>query len=143
MTRFSIKRHEVVLTACLLFFMALSFWVYSEGRTMVETVHFSIRGSLAGLVLVSICAGAPLVLTLIVRSWSPVIRRYVISVFVVAICASLMGCLLSECWVRYDESRFDSESRHASGHVYSRSRAWPNGGCTLVYVKGAGIHATD
>lgn len=56
----------------------------------------------------------------------------------------LIGSLISEWWILRDETQFSEEVSKADGqNPYSRARAWPNQSCSLVFVPGKGIHATD
>ena len=54
----------------------------------------------------------------------------------------VVGSGLSEAWILRDESRFENEAARATA-TYSRPRAWPNQGCSLVFIPGKGVHSTD
>jgi hypothetical protein len=54
----------------------------------------------------------------------------------------IVGSLLSEAWILFDEARFKRETT-ASLVSYSRARAWPYRATALVYIPHRGIHATD
>lgn len=124
---------------------SVGFWLYSVGRTMRETVSFDSAalcfGLLLGVVLPSVVV-LPLLLARTVwpnlKLWTPP------SAFVALGLALLVGSLLSEWWILRDERKFSDEASKASlNSPYSRPRAWPNGTCSLVFIPGKGIHATD
>lgn len=123
----------------------VGFWIYGAGRTMRETVGFDIGSFGCGVLL---ALGLPYVLValfLIVRQLrpSPTVGCPP-SLLIVLSLALLAGSLLSEWWILRDETQFSTEvSKTAQSKIYSRPRAWPNSGCSLVFVPGEGIHATD
>jgi hypothetical protein len=80
--------------------------------------------------------GAALILRLLFRPLSELLNLWKTAALL------LVACTLSERWIISDETRFAVEASKASG-VFSRDRAWPNHGCSLVYIPGRGIHATD
>jgi hypothetical protein len=57
--------------------------------------------------------------------------------------ALLAGCIASESWISWDESRFAGEVAASPAIGHDRPRAWPNDRCGFVYVPGSGIHTTD
>lgn len=113
---------------------------------MCETVHFNFKvhaiGLLNGLVFPMLIIAPALLLAKIIWSeWKPMTFRLLV---MSAGAGLLCGCVLSECWIQVDETMFDSEiSKAAVGMPYTRPRAWPNQGCSLVYIPGSGVHATD
>jgi hypothetical protein len=124
---------------------ALGFWSYSGGRTLCETVGFDARTFAFGLLT---GVGLPLFIILPVLILKPMWSRkktgpasWLIALLVANL---LIGSLISEWWILRDETRFAEEVSKADGqNLYSRARAWPNQSCSLVFVPGKGIHATD
>jgi hypothetical protein len=61
--------------------------------------------------------------------------------------ATATSVLAGEIWMCVDEHEFNRQaSAYAAAGgtaVFARSRAWPIEDCSLVYVPGVGIHATD
>lgn len=122
--------------------IALGFWLYGVGRTMRETVHFSVWAMLSGILLSVLLPTLAAVLLrflgrLSVRAGSP--WPWLLTSFTVSL---VVGSGLSEAWILRDESRFENEAARATT-TYSRPRAWPNQGCSLVFIPGKGIHSTD
>jgi hypothetical protein len=111
---------------------------------MSETFHFNMRASVFGLTLV---VAVPLLILPILLSakklWLPG-RSWAASSWLAVLGMSLLvGSLISEMWILRDEARFSAEAAQANGNRYSRARAWPNQGCSLVFMPGRGIHSTD
>ena len=112
---------------------------------MRETVNLNTTAFLTGLFF---GVALPLVLVL----WLFIAKNLwfrekfwpVSSLFVPIAVSLLVGSLASESWILWDEARFSAEvSKAGGGNPYDRPRAWPNQGCSLVYVPGKGIHAID
>ena len=124
---------------------SLGFWLYGVGRTMRETVNFNTIASLSGLVLgVALPMVAALPLVIAKKLWFREKVWPVPSWFVAFAFCLLGGSLVSEVWILLDEARFSTEvSKTNSEAAYSRSRAWPNQTCSLVFVPNKGIHSTD
>ncbi len=125
--------------------LALGFWSYGGGRTLCETVGFDVRASVWGLLT---GVGLPLFIILPVIFFKPIwsggkIRpAFCLAALIVA--NLLIGSLISEWWILRDETRFAEEVSKTDGQsLYSRTRAWPNQSCGLVFMPGKGIHATD
>ena len=115
-----------------------AFWMYSILKSMGETLGFRIEIFLRDLSLVTL---APLLLTLPILP-TFVSRRRLTNFVSAIVAASIIGSAVAEATIFADERRFMSECQHRTG-LYSRPRAWPNGGSSLVYVPGRGVHATD
>ena len=123
----------------------IGFWLYGIGRTMCETFSFDLRASLLGLLLGLIVPLAIAVPVLLLRNLLSERKILAASWPMMALGIALaLGVLASEAWILHDESEFSAEvSKRGTGNPYARARAWPNGVCTLVYVPGSGMHATD
>lgn len=123
---------------------AVGFWLYGVGRTMRETVNFHASASISGLFLgvaLPLAVLAPLLIAM--KLWLRE-KPWPVSYLVVAFAASLLvGSFASECWILRDEARFSAEAANAGSNPYSRTRAWPNQTCGLVFEPGKGIHSTD
>jgi hypothetical protein len=120
------------------------FWLYSSGRTMTETVGLTLRGTAGGLLLVVLFAMFPITPLLLAGIWGSHARSWGALIFVAFSVAALNGSFFSECWILRDEVTFNVEIRKGLfANSYSRSRAWPNDGCSLVFIPGRGTHATD
>jgi hypothetical protein len=111
---------------------------------MTETFNFNMRAALFGLVLVFT---VPLLIlpTLLSakRLWLARKERAVSTWLGVLGVSLLAGCLISETCVLRDEARFSTEIAKENGNRYSRARAWPNQGCSQVFLPGRGIQSTD
>lgn len=123
--------------------VAGGFWLYGMGRTMHETVFFSsaatVSGLLFGFALPFALVSAGVLVAENLRASEKRHRRAIL----IGLGASLLiGSVASEGWILRDEAAFSAEVRSVSS-TYSRSRAWPNKGCTLVFIPGKGIHSTD
>jgi hypothetical protein len=123
-----------------------AFGLYGGLRGMSETFGFDARTS-GGALLVECDLGAPLVLAalLLVRF---VLRERMSgelqTVLVIGCCAgALVGTFASEALFLWDESQFLDEVTAHPGANHSRSRMFPHTDCSLVYIPGRGIHATD
>jgi hypothetical protein len=139
------KSRATLLVSAIVAGLGVGFWLYGIGRTMRENVNFDTTASLSGLLL---GVGLPLVVllpTLIVKKvWFPEKAWPMSSLLAAFAVALLAGSLASEWWILRDEARFSVEASKTNGGTpYSRSRAWPNQTCSLVFVPGKGIHATD
>jgi hypothetical protein len=139
------KTKTTTLVFAIVVGFAVGFWLYGIGRTMRETVNFNTTALLSGLIFGVALPLAVVLLLLIafklcfLERWWPVCLLFV--VFAVSL---LGGSLASESWILWDEARFSAEVSKANGrNPYSRPRAWPNQGCSLVFVPGMGIHSTD
>ena len=131
-------RIVVVLLGC-----ATGFWLYSVGRTMCETVGFNASALFYGLLLgVVLPLGVLLPLLIATTVWPVLKSRTPPLMFIRFGVALLLGGLLSEWWILRDERNFSTETV-ALDKPHSRPRAWPNSGCSLVFVPGTGIRATD
>ena len=124
--------------------LLVGFWLYGAGRTMCETVKFTAKASLFGII-----TGVLIPLTLITtiylanRVFLQHRKALLMTPFLVAFAISLIiGSFASEAWILFDENRFFAETSGART-LYSRPRAWPNHGCTLVFVPGEGVRSTD
>ena len=118
-----------------------AFYFYCVFRTLQETVGFHIYVSLrASLVLLFFLVPVCLLSLLIPKGKR---RRILILIAV----GWVLGCILGEAIILYDENEFRKEVNNyiltGEGEQYGRSRCWPNGTASLVYVKDRGIHATD
>jgi uncharacterized membrane protein YbhN (UPF0104 family) len=120
------------------FGFAVAFWLYGIGRTIHETVGINAAATFSGLAFGVCLPSVILVLVLVVRR-SFRKRRWAVALLILCL---LLGSLLSELSILHDEQSFRVEAG-AVNSVYSRARAWPNDGCTLVFVPGKGVHATD
>jgi hypothetical protein len=132
------------LISAVLLGLGEGFWCYGGGRTMIETFNFNVKASLVGLALVYLI---PLLILPILLSakklWLPG-REWPISSWltIFAVCL-LVGSMISEVCILWDEARFSGEVAQRNGNLYGRSRAWPNQGCSLVFMPGRGMHSTD
>ena len=120
----------------------IAFWLYGAGRTMCETEGLNIKASSAGLFL-SVVVPVSLVLPwLLLVNDVPALKSCSLKVAIGL--ALVIGSTLSECWILLDEASFSSQVRTGLPEDrFCRPRAWPNQGCSLVYVPGRGTHATD
>lgn len=139
------KANVFIRVLVIVLVVVVGFWLYGIGRTMRETVGFNVTALCSGLLL-----GFALPLTvflplLISRTVWPVLKSWTeLSSFRALVVALLIGCLLSESWILRDERKFSAETSQATlDRPYSRPRAWPNTGSSLIFVPGKGIHATD
>ena len=123
--------------------LVIGFWFYSIGRTMHETFYFSLAAFSSGMLLGFILPLASIVPLLVVkRFWFRERIWAVYSLFIVLSVSLLIGCLVSEAWILWDEACFSVEASKFDS-IYSRPRAWPNQTCSLVFIPGKGIHSTD
>jgi hypothetical protein len=130
----------------MVFFCLISFWLYGEVRTMCETVGPNTRAIGSGIFLGMVYPALITISALFVvrRFWTSLKPTSLLSIILGTAIGLLTGSILSECWIRADESRFVSEiHENGAGMHYGRARAWPNAGCSLVYIPGKGVHATD
>lgn len=140
------KARIALAMATMLSTCPLAFWLYGEGRTMCETIGLNTRAIIAGLLIGVYFPALTISLALFaVWRFRTGLKSMTLLSMILGIGIGLLtGSILSEWWILVDESRFISEMREApSGMPYGRPRAWPNEGCSLVCVPGAGIHATD
>ena len=126
--------------------LCIGFSFYAEGRTMGETVGLTWWGLRCGLFL-SLFLPVVFALPAAVAAkifWLNQKLWPLPKVFFAFTGALLIGSLASEAWILTDEARFAAEvSKTTKKVLYSRDRAWPNSGCSLVFVPGRGIHSTD
>lgn len=126
--------------------LPIAFWLYGAARTMCETVGFNTRSLVVGAMFGFV---APLLVVLSIlfalRMARASARPITLTGIASGACLGLLaGSLLSESWILADERSFDSEVRHAVPlSPYGRARAWPNETCSLVYIPGKVVHATD
>jgi hypothetical protein len=107
-------------------------------ETMTETVGFRLWTSVTSLCMLGFISSI---------FWFPFVLRRVSGFRAsrtsrLVICSLMIGSVLSEAWILFDEARFKGEAA-ASPDIYSRDRAWPNRAAALVYIPHRGIHATD
>lgn len=122
----------------------VGFWLYGVARTMRETVGFNATASLSGLFLGVVF---PLMLGVVLyianKVWGARKVRP-ISLLVAFVICLLVGSFTSEWWMLRDEAFFSTELTKIGPDIsYTRSRAWPNQTCSLVFTPGKGIHSTD
>lgn len=140
------KLRIALAMATTVFTCPIAFWLYGGARTMCETVGFSTRALIIGLLFGAVFPAVTASFVLfVVRSFWPRLRSTSLLSITLGIgIGVVIGSILSECWILVDESKFASEVREvAPGLPYARPRAWPNQIGSLVYVPGKGVHATD
>ena len=140
------KRHGAIALGTMGFACPLAFWFYGAGRTMYETVGLNIRAMAAGSFIGVICPTLMTISALFVlrRFWTNLKPMTLLSIILGLGIGLSIGSILSEGWILVDESKFASEVHESTSEQgYGRARSWPNEGCSLVYVPGRGIHATD
>jgi hypothetical protein len=139
------KPRATLLSLAIIVGLGLGFWLYGVGRTMCETVGFTTRASLFGLLL-SVVLPRVFALSLFIAKnlwWREKVWP-VTTLCIVFGVSLLVGSITSEFWILGDEKKFAAEvSRVSKDNLYSRPRAWPNQICSLVFMPGKGIHATD
>jgi hypothetical protein len=137
------KATVVVRIVVALLGFVVGFWLYGVGRTMRETVGFNATALFCGLLSGVVLPLALVLPLLLARTVWPVLKWWIPhSMFITLAAALLIGGLLSEWWILHDERKFSIETL-ALDKPHSRPRAWPNSGCSLVFVPGKGIRATD
>jgi len=125
--------------------VALVFWLYGEVRTMQETVGFNgattIKAVLFNFITLIVIANLLLFLSKILSV--KLMRWWLILMLFSG--SMILGSSMAEVWILLDETRFKNEilASPDMSIPQSRSRAWPNHGCTLVYIPTKGIHSTD
>ena len=132
--------------ATMVFTCPIAFWIYGEVRTMCETVGLNTRATGSGIFLGMVYPALITISALFVvrRFWNSSKATSLLSISLGIGIGLLTGSILSECWILTDESRFFSEIReNGTEKHYGRARAWPNAGCSFVYIPGKGVHATD
>jgi hypothetical protein len=123
--------------------VAGAFWLYGELRVMAETFGMAFR-SMGTSAAICFAAAAPFVA---VGGWFNRRRRG--RFLFLAAAVLIAGMATAEFLILGDEQRFFNEvsdrdvGTMKDGDIYSRDRAWPHRGTTLVFVKGKGFHATD
>lgn len=140
------KARMAFAMAAAAFSCTIAFWFYGNARTLCETIGFNVRALIAGLLLGVVFPALVIITVLIAgrRIWASLKPIPLIRIILTIVTGLLTGSTLSEGWILVDESHFASEIRQgASGIPYSRPRAWPNEGCSLVHIPGRGVHATD
>ena len=123
-----------------------AFWLYGEVRTMCETIGLNTRSIFASILLGMVYPALMTISALFVvgRFWSRMKASSLLSIILGMGMGLVTGGILSECWILADERTFASEiQQNGSGEHYGRARVWPNEGCSLVYIPGKGVHATD
>jgi hypothetical protein len=136
----------LLLPAVIVAGLAVGFWLYGGGRTMCETVGFTVPAFLFGLLLSVILPLILIVLPLLIAKnfWFREKAWPLSSLFMTFAVCLLIGSFASEVWILRDEAKFEDEVKHLDPETpYSRSRAWPNRTTSLVFVPNVGIHATD
>ena len=132
--------------ATMVFTCPIAFWIYGEVRTMCETIGLNTRAIGSGIFLGMVCPALITISALLFvrRFWTSLKSTSLLSIILGTAIGLLTGSVLSEWRILADESKFASEIReNGTGMHYSRARAWPNAGCSLVYIPGKGVHATD
>lgn len=140
------KVRTTLLVSAIVVGLAASFWLYGGARTMRETVSFDIVASVSGFVFGVLLPLVIILPPLLVakKLWHLEKGWRVPSWFIAFAICLLVGSLASEAWILRDEAQFSAEVSKTNKEVlYSRSRTWPNQTCSLVFVPGQGIHATD
>jgi hypothetical protein len=132
------KRLDITIVGIACF--ALAWWLYGIGRTMRETVMFTLSGSLSGAFLsflLPFVVAVPLI-------WFRTRKEGGASPlsFLVVAAALLAGSVVSELMILRDESLFMKEASRVK-RPYSRPRAWPNESASLVFDPQRGVHSTD
>lgn len=113
---------------------------------MCETVGLNSRSIVAGIFLGMVYPALVTISALFVvgRFWPRMKASSLLTIILGLGIGLVTGGILSECWILADESAFASEiQENGSGKDYDRARVWPNEGCSLVYIPGKGVHATD
>ena len=134
-----------VSPACVVVTVVAAAWgfvVYGAGRTMAETVGFSLRASAYGAFILAVLS-LPIVVSFGVAAWLLVPGGLSRSIYAAIAAGSLLGSAVSEAAILADEAQFESEVASNPSADRWRARAWPNEGCALGYVAGRGIHSTD
>ena len=122
---------------------AVTFHSYGMSRTMCETVGFDITAALKGFLFSGMLPLVALLSAVLAMKYFKFGRTYITWLLAIAFLLPLT-CVASEIWILSDEARFAAEvSKARPATAYGRPRAWPNQGCSLVFVPGAGIHSTD
>jgi hypothetical protein len=122
----------------------LSFYVYGAVRTMQENIGLAARPLLVSAAFPLVILAAAVAIVMAARSFTsgrPAISKRTIVLFAGG---WLLGCSASEACILNDERAFAHElSLRPRTESYSRPRTWPNEACSLVFIPGRGIHATD
>lgn len=124
------------------FSAAWAFVVYGDGRTMAESVGFSLGVSAGALLMLAIVA-LPVLVGLGVAAWLLVPGGLSRAVYAAIAAGVLLGSGASEVAILADEAQFAAEVERDPSTNHARDRSWPNRGASLVYVVGRGTHATD
>lgn len=137
------KRTLVIPIVTMCIGCAAGFWLYGAGRTICESTGLDGRAQLAGMLIgVVLPTSAMCLVMAVIRYWS-VGRRAVPCGWLVSVTVGLLlGSVLSESCILWDEHKFAAEVKGLE-KPFSRPRAWPNGASSLVFVPGSGIHSTD
>lgn len=124
----------------------LIFIGYNGLRAMQATVGFHFMAAIicfAPLLFVTCIISG--IVTLLTKLW---IHTFYGIWWVMIIPSCVVGCVIGESWILWDEIRFQKEAivflnTHDTENGYSRDRIWPNAGTSLVFIRGKGYHATD
>ena len=115
---------------------------------MQETIGFHMLKSLGAAAF--IIAGFSVIglMLLWLRTLKPLGNYVGINVLLWVVLSAILGCIAGEALLQRDEASFAREAkqffaRGGAAQVFSRGRAWPNRGTSLVAFRSGQMHATD
>lgn len=128
-----------------LFAFSAAYWVYGACRTLGEWVGFDFARSLWTFALgIGMLVVLVLPWLLIKQHWFPDFGVAPRPLMITIIAGFFLGSVAAELQLLHDERQFFAEVRaRGEEHSYSRERAGPHEICSLIYVPGQGVHATD
>lgn len=138
-------RRAIATSFVALIAFSYAFWVYGVFRTLGEWVGFDFARSLWTFAFgIGMLGVLVLPWLLIKQYWFPNFAVSARTLTVSVLTGFVLGSVAAELQLLHDERQFFAEV-HVQGEdqTYSRERAWPHELCSLVYVPGHGVHATD